>query len=177
MLRLGKSCLDVGLRLVKVEKKLRCQSEKFYVFNERLSGLESHLQVMGIKKAIEEFLSHTCLILGFNVKPYPQINVEVFYLNSIGEIFNAMKQALLFTFKLDIKTPQEIEFIITDKLTAKYFDEVELVFLQTTRQKPLPYCSYVNSVSLQFSIRKIFNNLHHIDGQYMTWSSSEQVHI
>ena len=88
---------------------------------------------MGIKKAIKEFLSHTCLILGFNVKPYSQINVEVFYLNSIGEIFNAMKQALLFTFKLDIKTPQEIEFIITDKLTAEYLDEVELVFLQTTR--------------------------------------------
>jgi hypothetical protein len=108
MLRLGKSCLDVGLRLVKVEKKLRCQSEKLYVFNERLSGLESHLQVMGIKKAVKEFLSHTCLILGFNVKPYSQINVEVFYLNSIGEIFNAMKQALLFTFKLDIKAPQEV---------------------------------------------------------------------
>ena len=88
---------------------------------------------MGIKKAVKEFLSHTCLILGFNVKPYSQINVEVFYLNSVGEIFNAMKQALLFTFKLDIKTPQEIEFIITDKLTAEYLDEVELVFLQTTR--------------------------------------------
>jgi hypothetical protein len=40
-----------------------------------------------------------------------------------------MKQALLFTFKLDIKTPQEVKLIITDKLTAEYFYEIELVFL------------------------------------------------
>ena len=91
MLRLGKGCLDVGLWLVEVEKKLRCQSEELHVFNERQSCLESHLQVMGIEKTIKEFLSHTGLILGFNIKPYSQINIEVFYLDSIWEIFNAMK--------------------------------------------------------------------------------------
>jgi hypothetical protein len=73
-----------------------------------------------------------------------------------------MKQALLFTFKLDIETSQEVKFIIADKLTAENFYEVELVFLQTTWQKPLPYCSYINSVSLKFSVRKVFNNLHNI---------------
>ena len=91
MLGLGKGCLDVGLWLVEVEKKLRSQSEELHVFNERQSCLESHLQVMGIEKAIKEFLSHTCLILRFNIKPYSQINIEVFYLDSIWEIFNAMK--------------------------------------------------------------------------------------
>ena len=35
MLGLRKGCLDVGLWLVEVEKKLGCQSEELYVFNER----------------------------------------------------------------------------------------------------------------------------------------------
>jgi hypothetical protein len=69
--------------LVEVKKELGSQSEELHIFNERLSCLEGYLQVMGIEKAIEEFLSHTCLILGFNIKPYPQINVEVFNLDSI----------------------------------------------------------------------------------------------
>jgi hypothetical protein len=69
--------------LVEVKKELGCQSEELYIFNERLSCLESYLQVMGIEKAIEEFLSHTCLILGFNIEPNPQIHVEVFDLDSI----------------------------------------------------------------------------------------------
>ena len=148
MLWWGEGCLDIGLWLVEVKKKLGCQSEELHIFNERLSCLEGYLQVMGIEKAIEEFLSHTCLILGFNIKPNPQIHVEVFDLDSIWEIFDAMKQALLFTFKLYIKTPQEVKLIIADKLTAENFYEVKLVFLQATWQKPLSYCSHVNPVSL-----------------------------
>ena len=98
----GKGCLDVGLWLVEVKKELGCQSEELHVFNERESCLESYLKVMGIEKAIEEFLSDTCLILGFNIEPNPQIYVKVFDLDSVWKIFNAMKQALLLTFKLYI---------------------------------------------------------------------------
>lgn len=88
-----------------------------------------------------------------------------------------MKQALLFTSKLDIKTLQKVEFIVADELTAKYLNEVKLILLKPTRQKPLSDCSLVYSISLKLTCREIFNDLSDIHRENMTWSSGQEVHI
>ena len=100
-----KSWADVGLGLIEIVQEVRLETQEFHVLDEGKGRLVGQRQVSGWLETLEELLGHRRLVFGLDCQPNSQVNVEILEVHAVWrrEVFDAVKQWLLFTFEFDVE--------------------------------------------------------------------------